>query len=194
MTSSLPFTTATETAATWLNEPRRWRFEDGALVVDVDPGTDFWRETHYGFVRDNGHLLAVREPGDFVATVEVDAAYRDRYDQAGLMVRGGATQWLKAGIELDGAFHLSTVVTHDRSDWSVTRLSERPRALALRVTRAGDAVTVEYALGGLEDGLPWRMHRLAWFPPGGPVLVGPMAAAPDGAGFTATFRHWEIER
>jgi regulation of enolase protein 1 (concanavalin A-like superfamily) len=194
MTSSLPFTAATETAATWFNAPRAWRFEDGALVVDVDPGTDFWRTTHYGFVRDNGHLLAVREPGDFVATVEVDADYRDRYDQAGLMVRLDAEHWMKAGIELDGAFHMSTVVTHEHSDWSVTPLTARPEPLALRVARSGDALTVEYALGALEGDVAWQLHRLAWFPPGQPVLVGPMAAAPDGAGFTARFRRWEVQR
>lgn len=201
MTPSLPFASPTETSATWLNEPAGWRFEDGAIVVDVDAGTDFWRHTHYGFVRDNGHLLAVREPGDFVAVVEVDADYRDRYDQAGLMVRLDEERWIKAGIELDGAFQMSAVVTHERSDWSVTPLAARPERLGLRVTRSGDAITVEYALGGLGEGAPegssgatWLLHRLAWFPPGEPVLVGPMAAAPDGGGFTARFRRWTVER
>jgi regulation of enolase protein 1 (concanavalin A-like superfamily) len=192
---SLPFRSVSETAPTWLNEPVRWCFEDGSLVVDVDPGTDFWRETHYGFVRDNGHLLAVLEPRDFVATVEVDADYRDRYDQAGLMVRSDAEHWLKAGIELDGTFHVSTVVTHGRSDWSVVPLADRPERLQLRVTRSGDALTVEYALGPADgEVVAWQLHRLAWFPPQVPVLVGPMAAAPDGSGFTARFSRWEIQR
>ena len=193
--SSFPFRSDTETAPTWINEPSRWFFEDGVLVVHVDAGTDFWRRTRYGFVRDNGHLLAVLEPGDFVATIEVDADYRDRYDQAGLMVRLDTDHWLKAGIELDGAFYVSAVVTHDRSDWSVVPLAGRPERLLVRVTRSGDALTVEYALGPFDaDVVAWRMHRLAWFPPEEPVLVGPMAAAPDGGGFTARFRHWEIQR
>jgi regulation of enolase protein 1 (concanavalin A-like superfamily) len=193
--SSLPFASVAETAASWFNEPRRWRSTDGMLVVEVDPGTDFWRQTHYGFVRDNGHLLAVTEPGDFIATIEVDADYHDRFDQAGLMVRAGGDRWLKAGIELDGGFHVSTVVSHGYSDWSVTPLPARPASLALRVTRSGDAITVEYAVDPVPGHSPvWTMHRLAWFPAGEPVRVGPMAAAPDGTGFTARFRRWEMQR
>jgi regulation of enolase protein 1 (concanavalin A-like superfamily) len=80
----------------------------------------------------------------------------------------------------------------------VTRLAARPDVLALRVARSGDAVTVEYALAGGAAGgadpVVWQLHRMAWFPSGAPLLVGPMAASPDGAGFTARFRHWEIQR
>ena len=176
--------------ARWINEPSSWRIADGAVVVSVEPGTDFWRTTHYGFVRDTGHLLAVAEPGDFVATVEVSADYRDRYDQAGLAVRLDAEHWVKTGIELDGEFFMSTVVTHGTSDWSVTPLAARPERLGLRVTRDGDALTVEYAV----DGGEWTMQRLAWMPAEVPLLVGPMAAAPDGAGFEARFTGWSVVR
>ena len=37
----------------WLNEPKVWSLEDGVLEVETDEGTDFWRETHYGFTHDN---------------------------------------------------------------------------------------------------------------------------------------------
>jgi regulation of enolase protein 1 (concanavalin A-like superfamily) len=40
----------------WLNEPPAWREEDGVLTVTTGLKTDFWRETHYGFVRDDGHF------------------------------------------------------------------------------------------------------------------------------------------
>jgi regulation of enolase protein 1 (concanavalin A-like superfamily) len=39
--------------------------DDGRLRVVTDAKTDFWRETHYGFIRDNGHFFACRVPGDF---------------------------------------------------------------------------------------------------------------------------------
>ena len=39
----------------WLNEPPEWREEDGVLTVVTGDRTDFWRRTHYGFVRDDGH-------------------------------------------------------------------------------------------------------------------------------------------
>jgi regulation of enolase protein 1 (concanavalin A-like superfamily) len=174
---------------TWLNEPTGWRHEGSDLVVKVDPDTDFWRHTHYGFVRDSGHFLGTPVSGDFVAHVEVHAGYRDRYDQAGLMIRQDAENWIKAGIELDGGTcHLSTVVTHHTSDWSITALQALPDRLGLRLTRSGDAVTVEYAV----DGGDWATHRLAWFAPDVEVQVGPMAAAPDGSGFEARFRGWSL--
>ena len=105
------------------------------------------------------------------------------------MIRLDAEHWIKCGIELDGVMNMSTVVTTGHSDWSVTQLDGRPDRLSLRVSRTGDTVTVEYDLGNGH-----RMHRLAWFPPGEPVLLGPMAAAPDGQGFQARFRNWSIDR
>src|SRR3954467_5917255 len=41
----------------WLNEPADWTMASDRLVAVTDHGTDFWRETHYGFVRDSGHFF-----------------------------------------------------------------------------------------------------------------------------------------
>jgi regulation of enolase protein 1 (concanavalin A-like superfamily) len=54
----------------WLNEPAVWSGDASDLTVAVEPDTDFWRTTHYGFVRDSGHfadydIRAIRE-GDAV--------------------------------------------------------------------------------------------------------------------------------
>ena len=40
----------------WLNEPPVWQMNDDRLHVVTGPNTDFWRVTHYGFIRDNGHF------------------------------------------------------------------------------------------------------------------------------------------
>ena len=40
----------------WLNEPPAWEVRGDTLTVSAGPKTDFWRTTHSGFVRDNGHL------------------------------------------------------------------------------------------------------------------------------------------
>lgn len=53
----------------WLNEPKNWFFENDVLKVDVDGGTDFWRVTHYDFIRDNGHFFYRDQDGDFAAKV-----------------------------------------------------------------------------------------------------------------------------
>jgi uncharacterized protein len=83
----------------WLNEPPRWREQGGRLSVVTAGGTDFWRTTHYGFVRDSGHFRFDRVSGDFTAEVMVSGDHRELYDQAGLMVRLDAAHWLKAGVE-----------------------------------------------------------------------------------------------
>ena len=61
------------------------------------PKTDFWRETHYGFIRDDGHFRDVAAEGDFTADVAFRGDYRELYDQAGLMLRLDERNWIKAG-------------------------------------------------------------------------------------------------
>jgi regulation of enolase protein 1 (concanavalin A-like superfamily) len=174
----------------WLNEPARWRAGLGTLSLTAEKGTDFWRVTHYGFVRDSGHFRGRRVSGDFEAEVKVRAGYQAQYDQAGLMVRLDAERWVKTGIEMvDGRYTMSAVVTHGVSDWSSTILPHTPEVLALRVTRRGDGLRIDYAV----DGKRWRMHRLAFFPEALPVYVGPMAASPDGTGFDVEFTALRVD-
>ena len=71
----------------WLNEPARWHEADGVLSVTADGGTDFWRVTGYGFIRDSGHAYGTVLPGDFDLAVTVSGAYAAQYDQAGAFVR-----------------------------------------------------------------------------------------------------------
>ena len=47
----------------WFNEPVIWAANGDTLTVTADPGTDFWRKTHYGFIRDNGHFYFQEAPG-----------------------------------------------------------------------------------------------------------------------------------
>lgn len=171
-------------AVEWLNEPPAWQTQGDALVATAGPKTDFWRTTHYGFVRDNGHAWLLRWEGDFVAEVTVTGGYRDQYDQAGLMVRLDETVWLKCGVEfVGGVQQASAVVTRDHSDWSVAPLPANPRSLRLRVARTGPDIDVRYAV----DGARFELLRLARLTDAPTLLVGPMCAAPDGSGFETTF-------
>ena len=49
----------------WLNEPPEWTDEDDTLSVVTGAKTDFWRKTHYGFIRDDGHFRHAAAPDDF---------------------------------------------------------------------------------------------------------------------------------
>ena len=174
----------------WLHEPPIWKAEGSTLIVTTGPKTDFWRKTHYGFVRDNGHFYAEYVSGDFVAEVKVIGYYRDQYDHAGLMIRLDEANWLKCGIEfVDGAQCVSAVVTRDYSDWSVLPAPDDPGALWLRVTRQGDAVEVHYSF----DGEHFHMLRLAHLTLAETLGVGPMCASPDGNGFDVRFDGFHVQ-
>src|ERR1700745_4437319 len=98
----------------WLNEPPIWNIDSDRLRVVTGPKTDFWRVTHYGFIRDNGHFYYEERTGDFTIQVKIDAKYQALYDQAGVMIRLDAANWIKAGVEYtDGSPHLSAVVTRE---------------------------------------------------------------------------------
>jgi len=175
----------------WYNEPREWRVEGDRLIVTADPKTDFWRVTHYGFTRDNGHFRYETVAGDFMAQVKVVGGFRQLYDQAGLMLRLDERNWIKCGVEyVEGEQNASAVVTRDFSDWSVAPLPGSPEAFWLRVIRRDDHAEIHFSL----DGATFSLMRLGYLAPSGVLMVGPMCAAPEGEGFTVTFSEWQVSR
>jgi hypothetical protein len=171
------------TGWTWFNEPATWGLEDGTLTVTTDPDTDFWRTTHYGFVRDTGHVYGTAAR-DFTLTATFRGEYRDQYDQAGIAIRVDERNWIKAGIELvDGHQQISAVVTREFSDWSVAPVPD-PASVTIKAERTGDAVTISY---GLDGAAPETLLRVAYLAPDTTAHAGVMAASPTGKGFATTF-------
>lgn len=174
----------------WFNEPKIWSYKKGLLKVGVDGGTDFWRITHYDFIRDNGHFFFQEQSGDFLAKVRIRGFYKDLYDQGGLMIRIDEKNWIKTGIEfVDGVQNLSAVVTREFSDWSVVQRRDNPPEVWLALTRNSDYVEIKYSF----DDLEFSMLRLAYFPPEVPAQIGMMCAAPDGKGFPIEFDNFAIK-
>ncbi|PSR16765.1 DUF1349 domain-containing protein [filamentous cyanobacterium CCP3] len=180
----------------WLNEPPDWQqdgvgvaaSEEHRLVVKTAAKTDFWRTTHYGFIRDNGHFYFDTVSTDFVVEVSLRGQYRDLYDQAGIMLRVDETHWIKTGIEyVEGVQNLSAVVTHDYSDWSIVPLPQPPEVLRLRVERRQEAVHISY----LNEAGKFSLFRLAYLS-AETVQVGLMCASPDGDGFEVTFEDYRL--
>ena len=175
----------------WLNAPKQAVASPGKLHVQVESGTDFWRVTHYGFIRDNGHFYYQEQEGDFMAKVKVVGHYRELYDQAGLMIRLDEKNWIKTGIEyVKGVQNVSAVVTREVSDWSVVPRQDSPPAVWLTLLRKGDYVEIQYSF----DNKDFKMLRLAYFPPtpGQKVQIGLMCAAPDGKGFPVDFEGFTV--
>ncbi|MBB4236286.1 DUF1349 domain-containing protein [Rhizobium esperanzae] len=173
----------------WLNEPANWRADETGLTLTTDEKTDFWRETHYGFTRDNGHFLAFPTGDSFTAEIRVQGEFRTLYDQAGLMVRLDEKRWVKSGVEFtDGEAFLSTVVTDGRSDWSVSQPFKELKDFHIRVTVANGAMRIQAS----RDGRRWPLLRLAPLPTAEHYEVGPTACTPERSGLSVRFSEFSI--
>ncbi len=175
--------------ALWHAEPPSWAFRDGVLHVTTADRTDFWQDTFYGFRRDDGHFLGAPAEGDFTAIVTFDAQYEVLYDQAGMMMRIDAENWLKTGIEFsDDVTNFSVVITRGgHSDWSVVQVPRVTGAQQVRLTRNGNAAIVHF-LG--RDG-QWHLLRLGNFTVGA-VRLGPMTCSPQRAGLQVRFLGFDV--
>ncbi|WP_018319125.1 DUF1349 domain-containing protein [Bradyrhizobium sp. WSM2793] len=168
----------------WLNEPEKWAAENDSLRIFTDKATDFWRETHYGFVRDNGHFLGFPAGEAFTAELRVQGNFRTLYDQAGIMVRIDAHHWVKAGVELsDGRAMLASVLTIGQSDWATAPYEHDPNDFWVRATVGNGVLRLQLSA----DGKFWPLMRLAAFPKASSYLVGPMACTPERAGLEVVF-------
>lgn len=179
----------TLSTGTWLNEPKTWREAGGILEVATDHGSDFWRETHYGFTRHSGHFLALPTQGDFTAQLRISAEYEKLYDQAGIMVRVDDERWVKAGIELsDGRAMLSSVLTVGQSDWATGPYEGDASNFWMRATVSQGVLRLQVSA----DGLHWPLLRLAPFPVAASYQVGPMCCTPERAGLNVRFSEFQL--
>lgn len=179
------------TEAAWTNEPAQWEtYGESGLTAVARGRTDFWRKTRNGFISDNGHLYGIQVRGDFIMRGKVAGEFSTLYDQAGLMVMLNKRVWIKAGIEyVDGVLYLSSVVTHDYSDWAISRPLEKGMVW-LMMERDRDAVVVSASL----DGAEYFLVRECTLTSELTLEAGLYLAAPAGNGFRATFEEFEISQ
>lgn len=172
----------------WTTPPAAARETPDGLVVTAAEGSDAWRVTSYGFVHDTEHaLVAPLAPGRAVE-VAFSADFSGQFDQAGVFVRASDESWIKAGVEFaDGLLGLGAVVTNGVSDWSTGPVPDwAGHRIVVRVSRAGDAVTVR----ARRDDERFRLVRVAPFPADASIEVGPYVAAPTRADLEVTFHSW----
>lgn len=174
----------------WFNEPEQWEVKDKrTFVMQVPPQTDYWRISHYGFTVDDAPFYYATYGGEFEVKVRITGNYKTTFDQMGLMLRIDHQNWVKAGVEfVNGKQNVSTVVTHNTSDWSVVELDRAPQSLWIKAVRRLDAIEVFYSI----DDKKYTMLRTCWLQDNCPVMVGLMGASPDGDGFEATFEDFKV--
>jgi regulation of enolase protein 1 (concanavalin A-like superfamily) len=175
----------------WYNEPAQWNLSATGLAVTTDRATDFWRKTHYGFVRHSGHLFGHTTSGGFTASVRVRADYKSLYDQAGIMVRVDDENWVKAGVEMsDGETMLSSVVTVGCSDWATSVFRGDASDFWIRTTVNDGVLRIQVSV----DGRRWPLVRLCPFPRSARYVVGPMCCTPEREGLSVLFSDFTVEQ
>lgn len=174
----------------WFNEPESWEIKNPTtFVMQVPAKTDYWRITHYGFTVDDAPFYYATYGGEFEVKVKITGNYKTTFDQMGLMLRTDHKNWIKTGVEyVDGKQNVSTVVTHNTSDWSVIELDKAPKSLWIKILRRLDAAEVFYSF----DDKEYKMIRTCYLEDNCPVQVGIMGASPDGNGFEAIFEDFKV--
>lgn len=153
--------------------------DNDVLHVTTDNNTDFWRETHYGFVRHNGHIFGCDVEGDFTLQLCIEGTFEVLYDQAGLMIEQGTRQWCKAGLEFaDNQFLMSSFVTDEKSDWATGVFLGNPKKFWMRATVEKEVLRLQYSV----DGITWPLIRLCTFPKADKRFVGAMCCTPEREG------------
>jgi regulation of enolase protein 1 (concanavalin A-like superfamily) len=185
--SSIPWSTGT-----WSVPPVASETDRDSLVVEAVEGSDFWEKTIYEFEHRDGHaLLAPWDPSTAIEVSFVLTGFTGLYDQAGIVLWAGETQWIKAGIEFPedingGAPSLGAVVTDGFSDWSLEPVPDwLDREVTMRASRIADGVIIRARV----DAEPWRTIRVCRFDHVD-AQAGPMLCAPTRAGFKVRFTKW----
>jgi regulation of enolase protein 1 (concanavalin A-like superfamily) len=174
----------------WLNEPASSNRTGDQLVIHSRAKTDFWRKTFYGYITDNGHFFSLPVTGDFAFQARINGQYAALYDQAGLMVRRNAENWMKCGTEFfAGQRHASVVFTRDFSDWSTMPDLSQTAPIWWRAIRKKDSIETLCSL----DGNTFTSVRQGYFVPQVEAHVGIMCAAPEGPGFDSIFDELQLE-
>ena len=174
----------------WTRPPEAVSADGDALLVTAVESSDAWRTTAYGFVHDTEHALIAPLVVGTAMEVSFTGDFVSEFDQAGAFVRVSDEEWIKAGVEFaDGVLQLGAVVTHRFSDWSVAPVPEwAGTRITVRVSRAGDAVTIRARSGEQ----PFRLVRVAYLDPEASAEAGPLVCAPTRAGLTVRFDSWTV--
>lgn len=174
----------------WFNEPEKWEIKNNSLQMFVTPQSDYWRISHYGFTVDDAPFCYGVYGGEFEVKVKITGDYKERFDQAGLMLRIDNENYIKTGIEfVDGKYNISSVVTHKTSDWSMISLDKSLSYIWIKAVRRLDAVEIYYSF----DDKNYQLMRNAYLQDNTPVMVGLMGASPDGKGFLAKFENFSVK-
>eukprot|EP01080_Neovahlkampfia_damariscottae_P004135 gene4135-7445_t len=178
----------------WDNDkPKNYKVKKDEIIITSSPKSDYWRKTHYGFIRHNGNFFYQKIKGNFKISIDFQGKYEELYDQAGLMLKINEKEWIKTGIEyVDGIQKASVVVTNEYSDWSVIPLQKPSEWFTIQLERKEETVQVTYS-NDLK--MSFDLLRMTFIRNVEEVNVGIFVASPTSEkGFETHFKNIIIEK
>lgn len=143
----------------WLNQPQNFQLEAGRLLMETDPGTDYWQRTYYGFRNDNAHTFIREVEGDFSFTVKTEFETKMQYDQCGIILYQDSENWMKASVEYENTdfARLGSVVTNlGFSDWATADVPASTNEVWYRLSRRKQ----DFYLESSPDGMQYQQMRM----------------------------------
>lgn len=176
----------------WLNQPQNFQIEAGRLLMETDPGTDYWQRTYYGFRNDNAHTFIREVEGDFSFTVKTEFETKIQYDQCGIILYQDSENWMKASVEYENTdfARLGSVVTNlGFSDWATADVPASTNVVWYRLSRRKQDFYLESSPDGMQYQQMRMFHMYNYITIAG---VGVYACSPLESSFKARFSAFEL--
>ena len=178
----------------WINEPVNYSFSENVLILETEPGTDFWQRTYYGFRNDNAHAWVVQADNpEFTFSVTSRYSPSQLFDQAGVVIYQDCENWFKASVEYETAeiSKLGSVVTNlGFSDWATADIKgSQEIEMTYRLSRRKSDFLIESAA----DGKTFHQMRIFHLVKAdAPIQIGVYACSPLQSSFKAQFDNFRF--
>lgn len=171
----------------WTRDPVSVVLRDDHLLAQAAGESDWWRNTAYHFVHDDGHALLKDFPDKSAVEVTFILNFSGSFDQCGIFIRGNEFNWIKAGVEFsDGSPQVGAVVTIVNSDWSTAPFADWfGKEITVRVSRDDNAITIRAKADG-----DFHLVRVAPIDSKLQWQAGPFICAPTREGLVVEFIAW----
>lgn len=176
----------------WQNQPQNFQLEAGRLLMETDPGTDYWQRTYYGFRNDNAHTFIREVEGDFSFTVKTEFETKMQYDQCGIILYQDSENWMKASVEYENTdfARLGSVVTNlGFSDWATADVPASTNVVWYRLSRRKQDFYLESSPDGMQYQQMRMFHMYNYITI---ARVGVYACSPLESSFKARFSAFEL--
>lgn len=187
----------------WINKPSNFSISEDKIEIITDNKTDFWQNTHYGFVNKNGHFLYCEKEAGFEFETGFEFVGKNRYDQTGLMVMTDEENWVKCSIEYENEefSRLGSVVTNFAySDWATQDVPSDTNSIfyKMRVLKpnstvknpSGCDIEIYFSLEGKE----YKQLRICHLhKPFESIKFGFYACSPSGKNFKSNVKDFKLK-